>query len=77
MRGRVSVDDQGPDFPKESSVELRCLDAFAAVSHFERTHCLALQVRVPSMQYGGTTQEPLWHHNPFLVDCTQAISSLM
>lgn len=46
MRGRVSIDDQGPDFPKETSVEIRCLDAFAAVSHFERTHCLALQVQL-------------------------------
>lgn len=45
MRSRVNVDDQGPEFPKESSVEMRCLDAFAAVSHFERTHCLALQVQ--------------------------------
>lgn len=43
VRSRVHVDDQGPEFPKETSVELRCLDAFGAVSHFERTHCLALQ----------------------------------
>jgi len=42
-RNMANVEDQGPDFPKETAVEIRCLDAFSAVSHFERTHCLALQ----------------------------------
>ena len=40
-----ALDDRPPDFPKETSVEMRCFDAFSAVSHFEKTHCLALQVR--------------------------------
>jgi pentatricopeptide repeat domain-containing protein 1 len=37
----VELDD--PDFSMEADVELRCSEAFAAVSHFEKTHCLALQ----------------------------------
>ncbi|KAL4442119.1 hypothetical protein ABPG77_011380 [Micractinium sp. CCAP 211/92] len=37
----ASLDD--PDHLKESSVEQRCSEAFAAVRHFEKTHCLALQ----------------------------------
>lgn len=32
------------DFNKEAAVEGRCSEAFAAVQHFEKTHCLALQV---------------------------------
>lgn len=39
-----AVEDHPPEFPKETSVEMRCFDAFTAVAHFERTHCLALQV---------------------------------
>lgn len=31
------------DSSKEMAVEVRCGDAFAAVQHFEKTHCLALQ----------------------------------
>ncbi|KAK9820095.1 hypothetical protein WJX72_006068 [[Myrmecia] bisecta] len=31
------------DWSKETAVEVRCADAFAAVQHFEKTHCLALQ----------------------------------
>ena len=39
------------DFSKESSVERRCSDAFAAVQHFEKTHCLALQhMALPYLQ---------------------------
>ena len=33
------------DFSKEATLEERCTEAFAAVQHFEKTHCLALQVR--------------------------------
>ena len=41
-----AISDQPPDFIKESNVEARCIEAFAAVSYFERTHCLALQVPI-------------------------------
>lgn len=34
---------EDPDCMKEVSVEQRCSEAFAAVRHFEKTHCLALQ----------------------------------
>ncbi|KAL3156639.1 hypothetical protein ABBQ38_000922 [Trebouxia sp. C0009 RCD-2024] len=44
-----SMDDF--DFSKETAVERRCSDAFAAVQHFEKTHCLALQhMAVPYLQ---------------------------
>ena len=44
-----SMDDF--DFSKESAVERRCSDAFAAVQHFEKTHCLALQhMALPYLQ---------------------------
>ena len=44
-----SMDDL--DFSKESTVERRCSDAFAAVQHFEKTHCLALQhMALPYLQ---------------------------
>ncbi len=33
------------DSSKEMAVEMRCHDAFTAILHFERTHCLALQAR--------------------------------
>jgi pentatricopeptide repeat domain-containing protein 1 len=32
----------------QTAVERRCCEAFAAVRHFEKTHCLALQ----NMGYG-------------------------
>lgn len=32
------------DSSKEMAAEMRCRDAFTAILHFERTHCLALQV---------------------------------
>lgn len=38
----AALDDE--DFSKETAVESRCSEAFAAVQHFEKTHCLALQV---------------------------------
>ncbi len=39
------------DFSKEAAVERRCSDAFAAVQHFEKTHCLALQhMALPYLQ---------------------------
>ncbi|KAK9815102.1 hypothetical protein WJX73_007516 [Symbiochloris irregularis] len=37
----AALDDE--DFAKEVAVEVRCAEAFAAVQHFEKTHCLALQ----------------------------------
>lgn len=44
-----SMDDF--DFSKETAVERRCSDAFAAVQHFEKTHCLALQhMALPYLQ---------------------------
>ena len=47
--GSTSMDDF--DFSKETSVERRCSDAFAAVQHFEKTHCLALQhMALPYLQ---------------------------
>jgi pentatricopeptide repeat domain-containing protein 1 len=36
-----ALDDR--DASKELAVEARCKEAFAAVQHFEETHCLALQ----------------------------------
>lgn len=36
------------DCGKEAAVETRCGEAFVAVRHFEKTHCLALQ----NMGYG-------------------------
>ena len=30
-------------FALQAAVERRCCEAFAAVRHFEKTHCLALQ----------------------------------
>ncbi|EFN58079.1 hypothetical protein CHLNCDRAFT_142374 [Chlorella variabilis] len=39
----VSAMLDDPDCAKEASVEQRCSEAFAAVQHFEKTHCLALQ----------------------------------
>ena len=50
----AALDDE--DFAKEVAVEVRCAEAFAAVQHFEKTHCLALQVcvcRSPSSFYIG------------------------
>lgn len=32
------------DSSKEMAAEMRCRDAFTVILHFERTHCLALQV---------------------------------
>ena len=47
--GGRSMDDF--DFSKEAAVERRCSDAFAAVQHFEKTHCLALQhMALPYLQ---------------------------
>ena len=47
--GNGSMDDF--DFSKEAAVERRCSDAFAAVQHFEKTHCLALQhMALPFLQ---------------------------
>ena len=40
--GARQLDDY--DFTKEATLEERCTEAFAAVQHFEKTHCLALQV---------------------------------
>ncbi|KAI7837283.1 hypothetical protein COHA_008897 [Chlorella ohadii] len=39
----VSTMLDDPDCSKEAGVEQRCSEAFAAVRHFEKTHCLALQ----------------------------------
>ena len=48
-KGNSSMDDF--DFSKETGVERRCSDAFAAVQHFEKTHCLALQhMALPYLQ---------------------------
>jgi hypothetical protein len=38
-----ALDDE--DGGREMAVELRCQDAFLAILHFERTHCLTLQAR--------------------------------
>ncbi len=47
--GNGTMDDF--DFSKEAAVERRCSDAFAAVQHFEKTHCLALQhMALPYLQ---------------------------
>lgn len=35
--------DDDPTGTKETTMEARCSEAFAAVRHFEKTHCLALQ----------------------------------
>ena len=43
QRAAAALEDY--DFSKEGTLEERCTEAFAAVQHFEKTHCLALQVR--------------------------------
>ena len=42
QRAAAALEDY--DFSKESTLEDRCQEAFGAVQHFEKTHCLALQV---------------------------------
>lgn len=42
------------DSSKEMAVEMRCRDAFAAILHFERTHCLTLQVTPLSLVHVST-----------------------
>lgn len=50
MTGSASIsaalDDK--DGNKEMTVEMRCQDAFLAILHFERTHCLTLQASLSS-----------------------------
>ena len=43
QRAAAALEDY--DFSKEGTLEDRCTEAFAAVQHFEKTHCLALQAR--------------------------------
>ena len=45
----MTLDDY--DFSKEAAVEAQCIEAFSAVRHFEKTHCLALQVRYSTLSY--------------------------
>jgi hypothetical protein len=42
MGAAIHLDDD-PCGTKETTMEARCSEAFAAVRHFEKTHCLALQ----------------------------------
>ena len=57
-QGIEHLEDRPPDFPKETTVEMRCFDAFSAVSHFERTHCLALQVPASPLHVLATPVPP-------------------